>query len=134
MEHVKLFKRRKQLSLILGIFGLIMILLFVVDRTTDLGMDRNFPLLGFIFVIQMFLNYGNFKKYFFQFDKQHIKWRFPCMAEPKVICISEDAIDITTNWKGVQINHEDQYYEILTDGLWKGEKKLIYNTLKQYYS
>ncbi|MCF1420980.1 hypothetical protein [Mangrovimonas futianensis] len=134
MEHVKLFKRRKQLSIAIGVVGFLFILLVILDRTTELGIGEHFPLMGFIFVIQMFLNFGNFKKYFFQFDKQRIKWRFPGMAEPKVICISEDSMDITTNWKGVQINHEDQYYEILTDGLWKGEKKLIYKTLKQYYS
>lgn len=134
MERIELFKRRKQLSIFIGIVGFFLILLFLWGRITGSETGVNFPLMGLIFVIQLFLNFRSFKKYHFQFDKQHIQWSFPGMTEQKTIRLSENQIEISTNWKGIQLNNEDQSFIISTDGLWNREKKLIYSSLKEYYS
>ena len=91
MKQIELFKLRKIISIIIGLFGLIITLLYILILFTDYGIRGEFSFIGVILLFQ----YRNFNKFFIHFDKNQIKWNFPGMNEPKKIDLSSTSFEIS---------------------------------------
>lgn len=134
MEKVKLFKLRKILSIIIGLVGIIITLMYVLALFTNYGSRGEFSFMGIILLVSMGYQYRTFNKFYFHYNKQEIKWNFPGMSEPKKVELSKNSFEISKDWKGIILINKNQSIEISTDGLWERDKKLISKRLTEYYS
>ena len=134
MEKIELFKANKIISMVIGLFGLALILLYVLSFFTDYEIGDTFPFLGFMLFFQMIVQFKNFNKYFIHFDQKHINWYLPSMTEPKSIALTDTTFEFSKDWKGLSIINGTDKVEISTDGLWDRDKNLIYEKLEEYYA
>jgi len=134
MKQIELFKLRKIISITIGLFGLIITLLYILALFTDYGVRGEFSFIGVILLFQMIFQYRNFNKFYIHYDNHQIKWNFPGMNDPKIVDLSAKSFEISKNWKGVILSNDSENIDISTDGLWDRDKNLIYKKLKEYYT